>query len=316
MASGTAPEVTQLRLFEQTPAPGSVRPLAAAEPLTPDSTLETARWWYRLHLESHGHPKNTVAAYTNDLRILESVVGHKPLRLLDSEDIRHYLDSARRKSTRKRRLTSAREFFGFLIAEKVLGHDPTEPFFPERIQLKTPIPLFESERQRLMAAAEQDGPRSYLMVYLMLELGLNRTEVLNLRRQHVDISDAARPVVYVHYDDPRWRHKERTLLADERLLEAFSRYTSEFPEDLLFPVLPQAVNATVHRLARAAGLDRPVTPQILRDTFGVEQARRGKDEDELLRVLGLASDPRNRDSVRRYIRLAQPPEEVISADAG
>jgi hypothetical protein len=38
----------------------------------------------------------------------------------------------------------------------------------------------------------------------------------------------------------------------------------------------------------------------------------GKDEDALLGVLGLATDPRNRDSVRRYIRLANPPQEVLS----
>jgi len=50
-----------------------------------------------------------------------------------------------------------------------------------------------------------------------------------------------------------------------------------------------------------------VTPQTLRDTFAVNRAREGADEAELLRLLGLADDSRNRMSVRRYIKLAEPP---------
>jgi integrase/recombinase XerD len=304
-----------MSLFE-TPAVSRPGPkLASPEELSPNSTLDIARWWYRLQLESTGHPPNTVAAYTNDLAVLQAQVGSKPLRLITDRDIGAYLESAKRKSTRKRRLTSAREFFSFVINEKkVLSDDPTEAFYPERINLKTPIPLFEADRAKLLAAAEEDGPRSFLMVYLLLELGLNRTELLNLRREHVDFTNPDSPVVYVNYDDPRWRHKERRLLADGRLTKAFGQLEPLGEDDRLYPVRPQAINASLHRLVRAAGLRRSVTPQTLRDTFGVEQAKQGKSEDELLAVLGLASDPRNRDSVRRYLKLAQPPSEVLNED--
>jgi integrase/recombinase XerD len=50
-----------------------------------------------------------------------------------------------------------------------------------------------------------------------------------------------------------------------------------------------------------------VTPQLLRDTYAVDRAREGADEDRLLALLGLADDPRNRASVGRYIKLGAPP---------
>lgn len=304
----------QLALFEQEGKPRPSPKLTAPEALTPDSTLDQARWWYRLELETRGHPPNTVSAYTNDLAVLHTQVGTKPLRSITAKDISAYLEGARQRSTRKRRLTSAREFFSYLVGtKKILSRDPTESFYPERINLKTPVPLFATERAQLLAAAEADGPRSFLLVYLLLELGFNRTEVLNLRKQHIDLSVPDAPVVYISYDDPRWRHKERRLLADARLSATLEKLDVS-DDERIFAVLPQAINATLHRLVRAAGIKRSVTPQALRDTFGVEQAKMGKDEDALLAILGLATDPRNRDSVRRYVRLANPPQEVLSAN--
>jgi integrase/recombinase XerD len=66
------------------------------------------------------------------------------------------------------------------------------------------------------------------------------------------------------------------------------------------------VNKLVERVARAAGITRQISPQTLRDTWAVDQARSGASEDQLLALLGLADDSRNRLSVRRYLRLAAP----------
>jgi integrase/recombinase XerD len=305
----------QLALFESSDPRRPQPTLASPQALTAESTLAEARWWYTRHLEAGGHPPNTVSSYAYDVKKLAEQVGDRPLRLVEADDIGSFLQATQKKATRKRRLTSLRDLYGYLIRDlKLLNHDPTERFYPERIHLKTPIPLFESEQERLLATALEDSPRSFLLVYCMLELGLNRTEVLNLSTRHVDVSAPDRPLVYVHYDDPRWRHKERTLRADRRFTDALKEHSSNSADDRLFPMPPPSVNGAANRLAKAAGLDRPVTPQNLRDTWAVERAREGMGEDELLAALGLASDPRNRDSVRRYIKLARPPAASTRAE--
>jgi integrase/recombinase XerD len=115
-------------------------------------------------------------------------------------------------------------------------------------------------------------------------------------------------VVYVYYDDIRSQKKERKLGANLELTEAFQAYIAEFePVSRMFNLLPQSVNKMVDRVAEEAGITKRVTPQSLRDTFAVEQAKAGADEKKLLLILGLAPDSRNRKSVQRYIKLAAPP---------
>jgi len=145
------------------------------------------------------------------------------------------------------------------------------------------------------------------MCWLMLYLGLSRGEVLQLRRDHLDLADPETPLVYVFYDNARWRDKERKLQATSELIELYHAFEREYePQDKLFVMLPQSVNKMTERVARNAGISKHVSPQILRDTYSVERAKAGAGEEELLSLLGLADDPRNRMSVRRYIKLASP----------
>jgi integrase/recombinase XerD len=241
--------------------------------------------------------------------VLEKLIGHKPVNRVDRRDIARYLGEANGRSTRKRRLTSARRFFRFLIDDaRVLREDPTDGYYPHTIPLRSPIPLFTDEQTALLTAAAEDEAWSLPAIWLMLRLGLSRSELLALRLDHIDLTTPAQPVVYIFYEDITKRGKERKLAADAEfaaMYQAFLRARS--PVDLLFPVGPQAVNGMVERVRRAAGIGKDVTPQTLRHTFAIEKAREGADEDDLLSLLGLADDPRNRSSVRRYVKLAEPP---------
>ena len=107
----------------------------------------------------------------------------------------------------------------------------------------------------------------------------------------------------IGYDPPAHPQLDATFAAlYETLLDEYQ------PEGKVFPILPQSVNKIVERVVAAARLGREdVTPQTLRDTFAVEKARQGADETQLLNLLGLADDPRNRLSVARYVKLATDP---------
>jgi len=276
--------------------------------LSPTASLELARYWYRRALEATGHPPNTVESYSYDLSLFQTAIGPKPINQITPSDVEDFLEEARTRSTRKRRLTSLGSFFVFLIKRvHILERDPTDGFFPDHIPLKTPNPLFDGERDELLAAAAADGPRTHVMVLLMLSLGISRGELVAMRRDHIDLSTPDQPVVYVFYENPRWRGKERKLAAPPEFAAPYRAFLAEEePTDLLFPMLPQSVNKLVERIARAARLTKHVTPQLLRDTYAVNQARQGADEDKLLALLGLADDPRNRVSVQRYLKLGAP----------
>jgi len=299
----------QLPLFAPGPA-GTLTPLLGGlPPLEPDSSLELARAWYRRELEQARRPQNTIESYCYDLVKLQERTGPKPINRITRSDIADFLGRANTRTTRKRRLTSVRRFFRYLIEDaRVLTDDPTEGFYPHAIQLRSPVPLFAEEQERLLRAAAEDEPWSLPAIWLMMRLGLSRGELLALRRDHIDLEDPERPVVYVFYEDVTKRGKERKLAADAEFAAIYREYLEvASPVDRLFPYGFQAVNGMVERVRRAAGITKEVTPSTLRHTFAVERAKDGADEEQLLALLGLADDPRNRASVRRYIKLAEPP---------
>ena len=306
-AAAEAPD--QLELFAPG-AGGRFTPLLGGlPPLEVGSSLELARAWYRRELEQGKRPRNTIESYCYDLTILEKLTGPKPIAAIDRADIARYLGEANSRVTRKRRLTSARRFFRYLIEDaRVLGADPTAGYYPHTIQLRSPVPLFAAEQNAILAAAADDEAWSLPGIWLMLRLGLSRGELLALRRDHVDLADPERPIVFVFYDDVTKRGKERKLAADAEFAAIYARFLeTKAPVDVLFPYGPQAVNGMVERVREAAGITKEVTPQTLRNTYAVERAKEGADEVQLLALLGLADDPRNRMSVRRYIKLAEPP---------
>lgn len=301
-------------LFEVTGSGAYAPQISSVNVLTPTSALPVASYWFRRHLEQSQHPRNTVESYLYDLRLFEELTGPKPIDQVTSRDVAKYLGDANTRSTRKRRLTSVSSLFKWLKnSARMLDADPTESFYPDHIPLKTPRPLFEAEQRALLDAASRDSTRAAAMVWLMLHVGLSRGELLSLRREHVDLSDPEEPVIYVFYDNPRWRGKERKLVATAQFAKLYEAFLTEFvPVEQLFDMLPQSVNKLVERVARSAGITRHVSPQMLRDTWAVEQARGGAEEVQLLALLGLADDPRNRMSVRRYMKLAAPAVNVSS----
>lgn len=302
------PKPDQLALFDMSSTGRYTSAPSGMPPLTATSSLALARAWYHRELEQAGRPKNTISAYTNDLAVLEHLIGPRSISSVTRRDIAHYLGEANSRTTRKRRLTSVRRFFNYLIkTARVLSEDPTEGYYPHGIQLRSPVPLFPDEQERLLAAAAADEPWSEAAVWLMMRLGLTRAELLALDRDHIDRTTEPAPMVYVFYGDSTRQAKERHLMTTPAFAEVLDRYIeARNPHGKLFPVGPQAVNGMVERLRRDAEIDKEVTPNVLRHTYAVDQARQGADQQRLLALLGLADDPRNRASVNRYLRLAEP----------
>lgn len=306
-AAASGPD--QLALFVDGPEGSFTAQVGGVPPLSAGSSLDLARTWYRQELELSRRPHNTVEAYSYDLMVLRQLIGSKPLNRIDRRDIARYLGDANNRTTRKRRLTSARRFFRFLIDDaKVLKFDPTDGYYPHAITLRSPLPLFPDEQTALLDAARTDEPWSAPAVWLMMRLGLTRAELLALKRDHIDRTAPETPIVFIVYEDLTKQTKERKLATDSAFSILYDALLDERdPQDLLFPVGPQAVNGMVNRVRKLAGITKDVSPQTLRHTFAVEQARAGADQVRLLTLLGLANDPRNRASVDRYLRLAAPP---------
>src|SRR5215207_7232416 len=143
-----------------TPRP-TARTGRAFSRLRPGSSLIAASEAFRVDLGEKRRPKNTIDSYLFDLTVLAHEIPTKSINQITVEDITRFLGEANTDATRKRRLTSLRRFFRYLIDEAhVLSIDPTEDFYPNRVELRIPEPLTLAEQQQMLAAAEADEPWS------------------------------------------------------------------------------------------------------------------------------------------------------------
>ena len=236
-----AAQPDQLPLFIPNAQGSFAGQLGEVGPLATDSNLVVARHWYRESLKAARRPHNTIESYSYDLVKLENVTGPIAIDAITRAHVATFLGQADARSTRKRRLTSLRRFFTFLIEDaKVLDTDPTDGFYPHLIGLKLPIPLYPAEQEALLVAAEDDEPWSATAIWLMMRLGLARSELLALRRDHIELTDPERPQVYIYYDEIAKRGKEREAGRRCRVRPHLCRLP--LPEATDRPALPRRVS--------------------------------------------------------------------------
>lgn len=291
-------------------------PPREAVPVVSSTPLPTARVWFRQYLQEAGKSRNTIESYVYDLVVLEQRIGKKPVNRINETDIAGFLADASSKVTRKRRLTSVKAFWGWLIDDlKVLQISPAADFSPHPLDHKLPDTLAPHESEALMQAAIADEPWAAPAIWLMLHLGIGRNELLALERHQIDRTPRAGPEIDIRYADPGKRAKDRTLLSSPAFGDLYTAYLErKQPDGVLFPYGPQAVNGMVDRVRTAAGITRKVTPQILRHTAAVNLAAQGHSVNHMLAVLGLANDARNRETIRIYMAAAHALGLIVDED--
>ncbi len=272
----------------------SARPLAAARRNRPEAGLPEAAPVFRVDelvgrfqrmLQAQERSPCTVKQYGH---IARTFLGYaqKPLEevtLRDLERFREYLVLERHYSknsvyTTVRGLTSLFRNFGLSIADQL---EP--PRRPERL----PRYLAEEEMHRLFEAVE-GSPRDSAIVHVLGFVGLRVSELCHLE---LDDLEFERNILHVRSGKG---DKDREVILEERTRAAIDRYLAEratagLGSRRLFPVGPVTVERIVRKAAQEAGINRRVTPHMLRHTLATALLSRGCDIRYIQKLLGHAS---------------------------
>ncbi len=271
-----------------------VRPEAFQPPLTLAATWPGLWSMTQRRLRELGYRPGTLRVYRAALRGLAQSSGQPPSRVE-----RRHVDFYLRRLTRKHcsaswvamNLSVLRTVF-----DKCFGADLLAGRQGPRRAHALPEILQVTEVGRLLAASAT--PRDAFLLSLLYGCGLMPGEAIALRWGDFDVS--SREVVVTG----------RRVPLPDALMDLIRAGCQRCePGDWVFtgrrpgrPLGLRALSAIVHRHAREAGLDRPVSAMMLRHSFAAHQLQAGMSVRELQEQLGHTSV----ESTLRYSALEPP----------
>lgn len=263
-------------------------------PITPpgaaSAVLSTLPAYYT-HLQATSPSVYTPGDFTGDIKKFGLFLREKTLQEITTTDVRSWLSvlktqehMSEKSISRKRSALS--NYFTWLITERVIEHNPMAGIANSKVTSPLPPILFDTEVTQLLQAASSDS-RTYLLVLLLVETGLKTEEVMTLRREHIDVSNAYTPEVWVKHSGKKAK-KDRKLKLPREFVAAYEEYTKTYAiSDLLFPLSQRRVRYLLSLAGEKARLTKQVSPQLLRDTCAVRLLKHGEAMETVLQKLGL-----------------------------
>jgi integrase/recombinase XerD len=270
--------------------------------LTADDAAELDVFIDHLWLED-GLAKNTLESYRLDLTSfsLWLTKQNKQLLTVDQADIQQYLAVKFPQSKARsisRLIASLRRFYRYLMRDNKISLDPTIQIQSPKLPRSLPKSLNEDEVLALLDAPnlnESTGLRDRAMLELLYACGLRVSELVGVKVTEVSLSDG---VVRVTGKGS----KTRLVPMGEEAVDWISRYLSEARQDILQKRLCDALFVTnrgdamtrqafwylIKRYALLAGINKPMSPHVLRHAFATHLLNHGADLRVVQMLLGHA----------------------------
>jgi len=256
----------------------------------------------RLWLEE-GLSRNTLESYRRDLAgfsVWQASAG-KDLQGAAQADIERYL--ARRFATCKARsisrlVASLRRLYRFLLRENRIQADPSLQIASPKLPRSLPKSLSEDDVVALLQAPDTHadlGLRDRAMLETLYATGLRVSELVGLKVAEVSLEMGVLRVIGKG-------SKERLVPLGEEALDWIRRYLGVARPTLLNGRLSDSLFVTqrggamtrqafwylIKRYARQAGIDKPLSPHVLRHAFATHLLNHGADLRVVQMLLGHA----------------------------
>lgn len=294
---------TQPPLFPQRGAKAQYGPpIAQIKSIDSNSSLAAAASAYYDHMIRQGFSEHTVKAFAGDLRLLQKYFGGSMvISKIGTKDLNdfltwllHYRGVPCSPKSYARRVTTLKNFFGWLAGTKVVPFDPSAAIVHTRARAPLPSFLKDDEVEKLLDAADKKlndtkpDPRPYLLVHLILQTGMKKSECVGVALRDIDRS-GKEPTILIRYSNPRMQHKERKLAFAKELLPVLDQYLEKYqPQEYLFECTPRNLEYVLADVSELAKLPQQVSFEMLRWTSALRDYRDGMDHDRLRQKMGLS----------------------------
>jgi site-specific recombinase XerD len=265
--------------------------------------LQPAIQAWKFYLNDQGRSTNTIKAFIADLNLLDTyLAADKTLgevTLKDLTDFTNWLENDRgvpcSPKSLSRRITSVKSFFRWLQRGAVLMTDPAEKLPQKNVTSPLPMVLSHPEIKTALKTAASfrsaDVPdaRPYLLLKLLLETAIKKGECRNINLNHLAIDDPKNAYVFIRYNNPRYRYKERKLTLSLEWVEAFNEYVVQYqPQERLFPWTARRLEYLLEDITEAAGFEKRISFDMCRWTSVLTDLIEGVESEKIRQKLGIS----------------------------
>jgi len=262
-----------------------------------------------------GLSENTMSAYRSDLYFFAKWMASKGRLVVEAgaADILSYLAGQKSKSVRTsaRRLSSLKRLFQYLVLENQIREDPSANIDSPHLGRPLPKSLTETEVEHLLEAPDLEtdiGVRDRTMLEVLYATGLRVSELVSLRLEQLNLRQG---VIRVSGKGG----KERLVPLGEEALSWLEKYlrgprvtffknnpdATLFPSNRGRPMTRQTFWHAVRRYALLAGINKKLSPHVLRHAFATHLLNHGAD----LRVVQMLLGHSNISTTQIYTHVAR-----------
>ncbi len=261
---------------------------------------------FAAHLKlNRGYSDHTLSAYRSDVEKLPAYLKLREWELTPSSIERFHLDAfiqylaelGLATRSQARLISALKTFFGFLLDEKIIIHDPTELVKAPKMGRKIPEVLTYHEIRELLGQIDMSldhGLRDRALLETLYACGLRVSEATNLKLTNLYFSEG-----FIRVTGKG--DKERIVpIGGEaiRHMEIYLEYVRP-----VMPIKPEAENivflnrrggslsrisvfTAVKKYAAAAGIEKNVSPHTFRHSFATHLIEGGADLRAVQEMLG------------------------------
>lgn len=245
----------------------------------------------------HGLSQNTLSAYRSDLIGLERWLGQKNSTLIAAGvvELQSYL-ATRKSRSAARLLSTMKRFYRFLLRERIIDNDPSARIAAPKLGRPLPKTLSESDVESLINCVDTStsiGLRDRAMLETLYATGLRVSELVNLELEQLNLQ---RGLVRITGKG----NKERLVPLGDEAMTWIQHYLTTARIVLLKHHKCQALFITlrgsgmtrhafwhlINRYADQSGIDKALSPHVLRHAFATHLLNNGADLRTLQMLLG------------------------------
>jgi integrase/recombinase XerD len=244
--------------------------------------------------------QNTIQSYRRDLNKMQEYFkenGVSEVDEINSTSLGSYVlyleKSGMSSATVSRSIACIRSFFIFLLGRGMVKGNPTETLKPPKVEKKSPDTLTVEEVTLLLSQPSGATPkeiRDKAMLELLYATGLRVSELINLR-----VGDVNLDLEFIEVND---NGRLRSIPIGGQAKDALEIYLKDVRPtmvksgDYLFanvkgePMSRQGFWKIIKYYAKKAGIDKDITPHMIRHSFASHLVGNGADLHAVQEMLG------------------------------